>query len=68
MTESASQQAPTAIELRNYLVQSLSSEQIKTLTVWLGLEATERNCEELFKLGKTLLFSGESNSRQKESN
>ena len=68
MPEPANQQAPSATQLRNYLIQSLTHDQLKTLTVWLGLEATERNCDEIFKLGKTLLFWGESNPQGKASN
>ena len=38
------------------MVNNLSKEQIQGICAWLGLEAVERESDEIFQMGKELLF------------
>jgi hypothetical protein len=48
-------EAPTLPQLRAAMINQLTKQQRRLICVWLGLEAVERNSNDVFELGKDFI-------------
>ena len=56
---------PTVRQMRGYVAQEFSADQLSALSAWLSLEALDRESAEIFKLAKAVeLLSDQAQVRE----